>query len=81
MFLDVISLLYIGFSVEFGGMLIFQGLERIFCVIVVIFDGVESCEILDFSGFARSEYRSGFGDFGVGFGDFGFLKLRCGWNR
>ena len=37
--------------------------------------------MLDFVGFARSEYRSDFGDFEVGFGDFGFLKLRCGWNR
>ena len=53
------------FSVEFGGMLIFQGVDRIFGVIVVSFDGVESGEMLDFSGFARSGYRSGFGDFEV----------------
>ena len=35
-----------------------------FGVIVVIFDGVKSGEMLDFSGFARSGYRSDFGDFG-----------------
>ena len=48
------------FSVEFDGMLIFQGVECIFCGIVVIFDGVKSGEMLDFSGFCRSGYRSGF---------------------
>ena len=32
---------------------------------MVIFDGVKSGEMLDFSGFCRSGYRSGFGDFGV----------------
>ena len=30
-----------------------------FGVIVVIFDGVKSGEMLDFSGFCRSVYRSG----------------------
>ena len=34
-----------------------------FGVIVVIFDGVKSGEMLDFSGFYRSWYRSGY--FGV----------------
>ena len=32
-----------------------------------IFDGVKSGEMLDFSGFARSGYRSNFGDFWVVF--------------
>ena len=53
------------FSVEFEEMLYFQGFERIFDAIVVIFDCVESGEILDFVGFARSGYRSDFGDFWV----------------
>ena len=52
-----------GFLVEFEGMLYFQGLEGIYGEIVVIFDGVKSDEMLDFSGFARSGYRSDFGDF------------------
>ena len=30
----------------------------IFGGIMVIFDGVESCEMLDFSGFYRSGYRT-----------------------
>ena len=41
-------------------MLIFQGFERIFGVRMVIFNGVESGEMLDFSGFYRSGYRSGY---------------------
>ena len=40
---------------------------------MVIFDGVESGEMLDFVGFARSVYRS---DFGWFLGDFEFLS-RC----
>ena len=44
-------------------MLYFQGFEGIFGWIVVIFGVLESGEMLDFSGFARSGYRSGFGDF------------------
>ena len=32
---------------------------------MVIFDGVKSSEMLDFSGFYRSLYRSGLGDFWV----------------
>ena len=40
-------------------MFYFQGFEGIFGEIVVIFDGVESDEILDFVGFCRSGYRSG----------------------
>ena len=70
-----------GFLVEFEEMLYFQGLEWIYGEIVVIFDGVKSDEMLDFSGFARSGYRSDFGDFWVRFDNFGFLKLRCEWNR
>ena len=48
-------------------MLYFQGFEGISGGIVVIFDGVKSGEMLDFSGFARSGYRSDFGDFWVFF--------------
>ena len=44
-------------------MLIFQGFEGLFGVRMVIFDGVKSCEMLDFVGVARSGYRSDFGDF------------------
>ena len=39
-------------------MLYFQGVDGIFGWIVVIFDGVESGEMLDFSGFYRSGYRT-----------------------
>ena len=46
------------FSVEFDRMLYFQGFEWISGGIVVIFDGVKSGEMLDFSGFYRSGYRS-----------------------
>ena len=48
------------FSVEFERSLIFQGVERIFGGIVVIFDVVEMGEMLDFSIFCRSGYRSGY---------------------
>ena len=44
-------------------MLIFQGFERIFGGIVVIFDDVKSGEMLDFSVFCRSVYRSEILDF------------------
>ena len=44
-------------------MLYFQGFEVISGGIVVIFDGVKSGEMLDFSGFYRSGYRSDY--FGV----------------
>lgn len=47
------------FSIEFDLSLIFQWFEGIFGGIVVIFDGVKSGEMLDFSGFYRSGYRSG----------------------
>ena len=40
-------------------MLYFQGFEGISGGIVVIFDGVKSGVMLDFSGFCRSGYRSG----------------------
>ena len=46
------------FSVEFDESLYFQGFEGILGWIVVIFDGVKSGEMLDFSGFARSGYRT-----------------------
>ena len=47
------------FSVEFDLSFIFQWFEGIFGVRMVIFDGVKSGEMLDFSGFYRSGYRSG----------------------
>ena len=37
---------------------IYKGLMGFFGVIVMIFDGVKSGEMLDFSGFYRSGYRS-----------------------
>ena len=60
------------FSVKFDRSLTFQGFDGIFGVRVMIFDVAKSGENVDFSGFARSGYRS---DFGV-FGDFKFLS-RC----
>lgn len=51
------------FLVEFDRCLNFQGFDGIFGVIVVIFDDVKSGEMLDFSRFGRSEYRSDFVDF------------------
>ena len=42
-------------------MLYFQGVEGIYGGIVVIFDGVKSGKMLDFSGVCRSVYRSDFG--------------------
>ena len=44
-------------------MLYFQGFEGIFGVRVAIFDVIKMGEMLDFSGFYRSWYRSGY--FGV----------------
>ena len=46
------------FSVEFDCSLIFQGFDGIFGGIVVIFGVVKSGEMLDFSGFYRSGYRT-----------------------
>ena len=52
--------------VEFDRSLNFQGVEMIFGGIVVIFGVVKSGEMLDFTGFCRSVYRSGVLDeFGV----------------
>ena len=45
--------------------MIYNGLRGFCGGIVVIFYGVKSGEMLDFSGFCRSGYRSDFGDFGV----------------
>ena len=44
-------------------MLYFQGFERIFDGLMLIFDGLKSGEKLDFSGFYRSVCRSDFCDF------------------
>ena len=46
------------FLVEFERSFIFQGVEGISGGIVVIFDDVKSGEMLDFSGFCRSGYRT-----------------------
>ena len=56
------------FSVEFDLSFIFQWFEGIFGVRMVIFDGVKSGEMLDFSGFCRSEYRSNV---------FGWIWVKC----
>ena len=52
----MLSMRFLG---ECERMLYVQGFEVISGGIVVIFDGVKSGEMLDFSGFARSGYRSG----------------------
>ena len=64
----VISLLNMVFSVGFDGMLYFQWVEGIFGGTMVIFDGVESDEMLDFSRFCRSGCRSGY---------FGWIWVKC----
>ena len=56
---------------------IFKGLMGIFGGIVVIFDGVKNGEILDFSGFCRSGYRTQNGGRGVGTSDMPFLASGC----
>ena len=56
-------LLSMRFLGEFERRLIFKGLRGFLGEIVVIFRDVKSSEMLDFSGFARSGYRSDFGDF------------------
>ena len=48
---------------KFDKVLIFQGFDGVFGVIVVVFDDVESGEMLDFVGFARSGFRSEILDF------------------
>ena len=48
------------FSVEFEKVLDLYGFEGILWWIVVIFDGLKSGEMLDFSGVARSGNRSDF---------------------
>ena len=57
-------------------MIYFQGFEGIFGVRVMIFDDVKSSEMLDFSGFYRSGYRSGvLGEFEVKhFGNVDFTR-------
>ena len=56
-------------------MLYFQGFEVISGGIVVIFDGVKSGEMLDFSMFCRSGYRTQNGDLGVGITDMPFQAI------
>ena len=56
-------------------MLYFQGFEGIFGGIVVIFDDVKSGEMLDFSGFCRSGYRTQNGDLGVETSDMPFSAI------
>lgn len=47
--------------VEFEEMLYFQGFKDVLRVFLMIFGNVESGEMLDFSGFARSRCRSDLG--------------------
>ena len=56
------------FSVEFEKVLYFQGVEGVFGGIVVIFGVVKMGKMLDFSGFARSGYRSVY---------FGWIWAKC----
>ena len=49
--------------VEFEEILYFQGFEGILGVRMVIFDGVKSGEMLDFSGGYRRGYRRKIDDF------------------
>ena len=65
------------FSVKFDKVLIFQGFKWIFSWKVVIFDEVKSGEMLYFSGFARSGYRSIFGDFYSIFGVDVWMEQIC----
>ena len=58
-------------------MLYFQGVDGILWWIVVIFDGVKSGEMLDFSGLCRSRYRTQNGGRGVGTSDMPFLASGC----
>ena len=63
-------------------MLYFQGFEGIFGGIVVIFDGVKSGEMLDFSGFCRTHYRTRKWGFRrennrYALSDFRLLVLKC----
>ena len=60
------------FSVEFDESLYFQGFEGIYGGIVVIFDGVKSGEMLDFSGVYRSGHRTQNGGWGVETSDMPF---------
>ena len=63
------------FSVEFERRLIFPGFEGLFGGIVVIFDDVKSGEMLDFSGFYRSGYRTQNGEKRVKTSDMPFLEI------
>ena len=65
------------FSVEFERSFIFQGVDGILGWIVVIFDDVKSGEMLDFSMFCRSGYRTQNGGRGVGTSDMPFLASGC----
>ena len=65
------------FLVEFEEMLYFQGFEGIFCGILMIFYDVKSSEMLDFSGFARSGYRTQNGGLGVETTDMPFPASGC----
>lgn len=58
----VFSLLKMRFLVEFEETLIFQGFDGFLGLIFEIFGKLESGEMLDFTGFARSRCRSIFGD-------------------
>ena len=68
-----------GVSVEFDRSFIFQGFEGILGVRVVIFGDVKSGEMLDFVGFCRSGYRSGYlDDFWLNTSEMPILQGVCG---
>ena len=60
---------------EFEEMLYFQGVDGIFGVIVVIFGDVKSGEMLDFSMFCRSGYRTQNGEKRVETSDMPFSPI------
>ena len=69
------------FPVEFDLSLNLQGFEGISGGIMVIFDGVKSGEMLDFSEFCRSGYRSENGGLGVETSDMPFSAIEyLFWN-
>ena len=70
-------LLSMRFLGEFEEMLYFQGVDWIFGVIVVIFGDVKSGEMLDFSMFCRSGYRTQNGEKRVETSDMPFPAAGC----
>lgn len=71
MFWGVVLCYKLDFLVDFDKKLDFQGFERFFGGLVVIFDGLKSGEMLDFVGVCRSGYRSKNGEKCEGSGTYG----------